>query len=130
MSARADTKRPSERSKSCWRRPEVLLLLLAIDSPDWRPLEFAKIPRHTTYTVVRDGDRRLVEARSEAAASGLARRVRIDTREWPIVAWRWKVENLIEKADGRAKSGDDYPARIYVAFEFDPARVRLFERAK
>jgi len=56
--------------------------------------------------------------------------VRIDTREWPIVAWRWKVENLIEKADGRAKSGDDYPARIYVAFEFDPARVRLFERAK
>src|SRR5256885_8931275 len=101
MSVRADMKRPSERSKSSWRRPEFLLLLIAMDSADWRPLEFTKIPRHTSYALVREGDRTVVEAKSEAAASGLVRRIRIDPREYPIVVWRWKVPNLIEKADVR-----------------------------
>src|SRR5258705_1096198 len=107
MSARDDTKRPSERSRTFWQKAEVLLLLLAIDSPDWRPLEFAKIPRHTVYTFVRDGERTVVEAKSEASASGIARKIRIDPREYPIVTWRWKVDKLVEKEDGRAKSGDD-----------------------
>ena len=39
----------------------------------WRPLEFKKIPRHTVYALVRDGDAVVVEAKSESAASGLVR---------------------------------------------------------
>jgi hypothetical protein len=96
----------------------------------WRPLEFKKIPRHTVYALVRDGDAVVVEAKSESAASGLVRPIRIDAKQYPILEWRWKVMNLIAKADVRRKSGDDYPARVYVTFEYDPARLGFFERPK
>ena len=96
----------------------------------WRPLEFKKIERHTSYALVRDGERVVVQAKSEASASGLVRPMRIDPKEWPIVTWSWKIANLVDKADVTKKSGDDYPARIYITFEYDPARVGFFERAK
>ena len=96
----------------------------------WQPLEFKKIPRHTSYTLVRDGEGVVVEAKSEASASGLVRPMRIDPKEWPVVVWRWKISNLIDKADVGTKSGDDYPARIYITFEYDPARLGFLERAK
>jgi len=28
------------------------------------------------------------------------------------------------------KAGDDYPARIYITFEYDPSRVSFFEKMK
>jgi hypothetical protein len=37
---------------------------------------------------------------------------------------------VFERGDARKKSGDDYPARIYVAFEFQPDKAGFFERAK
>lgn len=36
----------------------------------------------------------------------------------------------VRPGDARKKSGDDYPARIYVAFEFQPDKAGFFERAK
>lgn len=71
-----------------------------------------------------------MRAKSEAAASGLTRKARVDPHESPIISWRWKVEKLIAKADGRTKRADDYPARVYVGFEYDPARVGILERVK
>ena len=47
-----------------------------------------------------------------------------------MLRWRWKVSNVFERGDAREKSGDDYPARIYVAFEFQPDKAGFFERAK
>jgi hypothetical protein len=40
------------------------------------------------------------------------------------------VENLLSKADVTRKQGDDYPARIYVAFAYDPGRASLSQRIK
>ena len=40
--------------------------------PDgWKPLTFKKIPKHTSYEVVKDGGVTIVKAVSEASASGL-----------------------------------------------------------
>lgn len=72
----------------------------------------------------------VVKATSEASASGLIREVRIDPREYPIVQWRWKVSNVLKNSDVHRKDSDDYPARLYVAFEYDPERVGFFERVK
>lgn len=96
----------------------------------WRPLEFKKISRHTRYELVEDGGVVVLKATSEASASALVRPIRIDPRQYPIVEWRWKVMSLIAKADVRKKSGDDYPARMYVSFEYDPRRAGLLERSK
>lgn len=96
----------------------------------WKPLTFEKIARHTRYELVKDGSTVVVKARSEAAASGLIREIKIDPREYPVVRWRWKIETLLERSDIRRKDGDDYPARLYVAFAYDPGRLSFARRAK
>ncbi len=98
--------------------------------PGWKPLTFKKVPRQTHYTVVKDGELTVVKAVSEASASGLTKEVKIDPREYPIVRWRWKVENLLKRSDVRRKDGDDYPARLYITFEYDPEKVGFSKKLK
>jgi len=99
--------------------------------PDgWKPLTFKKVKRHTTYTLVKDGDSVVVKAVSEASASGLTREVKINPKEYPLVQWRWKVANALKKGDVTTKEGDDYPARLYITFEYDPGKVGFLEKAK
>jgi hypothetical protein len=99
--------------------------------PDgWKPLTFKKIPKHTSYEVVKDGDVTVVKAVSEASASGLTKEVKIDPKEFPVVQWRWKVDNLLKHSDATRKDGDDYPARLYITFEYDPDKVSLGKKLK
>ncbi len=97
----------------------------------WEPLEFKNIESHTRYTVVRDEEAWVVRAESRAAASGLTRKgLSIDLHDYPVLRWRWKVENLIAKSDPAQKQGDDYAARIYIAFRYEPERVPALRKAK
>src|SRR4030043_1915526 len=96
----------------------------------WKPLTFKKIERHTTYSLVKDGESIILKAVSETSASGLIREIKIDPKQYPILRWRWKVENILEKGDVRKKQGDDYPARVYITFEYDPSQLGLIEKAK
>ncbi len=99
--------------------------------PDgWKPLTFPKIPQHTTYDLVRDGDHMVVKAASQASSSGYAKEILIDPKEYPILQWRWKVSNTLKTSDVTRKEGDDYPARIYVTFQYESAKVGLFGKAK
>ncbi len=99
--------------------------------PDgWKPLTFPKIPQHTTYRLVKDGDRVAVKADSRASSSGLTKEILIDPKEYPIIQWQWKVSNILKAGDVSKKEGDDYPARIYVTFQYDSQKVGLFGKAK
>ena len=98
--------------------------------PGWIPLTFPKIASHTQYAVVRDDDLWVVRATSQAAASGMRFAVRVDLAQQPILHWRWKVENVLRAGNAAQKSGDDYAARIYVTFEYQPEKVSWFRRAK
>ncbi len=99
--------------------------------PDgWKPLTFPKVPKHTAYTLVKDGGMAVVKAMSNASASGLTKEVAIDPKEYPVVRWRWKVENLLKTSDVRTKAGDDYPARLYITFQYDPDKVSFARKAK
>jgi len=99
--------------------------------PDgWKPLALKKIEKHTTYTLVKDDNAVVVKAVAEASASGLTREIKINSKEYPIVKWRWKVMNILKKGDVHRKEGDDYPARIYITFEYDPSKLNFFEKAK
>jgi Protein of unknown function (DUF3047) len=99
--------------------------------PDgWKPLTFQKIPAQTKYEVITDNGATVVKAVSDASASGLTKEVRIDPKEFPIVRWRWKVENLLQKSDATRKDGDDYPARLYITFEYDPDKVSFGKKLK
>ena len=99
--------------------------------PDgWKPLTFKKIPRHTSYEVVRDGGVTIVKAVSEASASGLIKPVLIDPKEFPIVRWRWKVDNVLQQSDVTRREGDDFPVRLYITFEYNPDRVSFGKKLK
>jgi len=99
--------------------------------PDgWKPLTFKKIPKLTTYELVKDGESVVVKAVSDASASGLTKEVKIDPKEFPVVQWRWKVDNLLKHSDATRKDGDDYPARLYITFEYDPDKVSFGKKLK
>ena len=96
----------------------------------WKPLTFKKVPKATVYELVTDGSAVVVKATSDAGASGLTKEVKIDPSVFPVVHWRWKVENLLTRSDVTRKSGDDYPARLYITFEYDPEKVNLGRKLK
>ncbi len=96
----------------------------------WEPLIFKKINSHTRYSLIKDGDTLVVQAVSKGSASGLMRKIRVDPEKYPIIRWRWKAENILKNGDVTKKNGDDYPARVYITFEYDPAGTGFFEKAK
>ena len=99
-------------------------------SVDWQPLTFKKIPSHTDYKLVMDDGMTVVKAVSQSAASGLMRKVSINLKEYPVVHWRWKVDDILQSSDATRKKGDDYPARIYITFAYEPDRVGLLKKIK
>lgn len=73
----------------------------------------------TTYEIARDSDlgATVLAATTNGAASGRYRKVRIDLVKTPFLNWSWKVMNVFPGIDETVKSGDDFPARIYVVVE-------------
>ena len=96
---------------------------------EWKPLTFDKITSHTRYSLVKDGGTQVIKAESKSSASGLIRKIRIDIEKYPIIRWRWKALNVFQKGDVKKKEGDDYAARVYVTFEYDPERTGIYEKA-
>lgn len=94
----------------------------------WEPLTFPKIPVHSIYTLVGEGEASLLKAESRNSASGLVHRRHFNVYEAPRLRWRWKVEQLSDRGDPKEKAGDDYPLRVYVMFSYDPERATFAER--
>ena len=95
----------------------------------WETLTLGK-KNATRYELVEDEGTVVVKATSRETASGLVKPVLIDPKTHPILTWRWKVSNVLEKGDVTRKKGDDYAARIYVTFEYDPSDLSLGDRIK
>jgi len=96
----------------------------------WHLLAFRGVARQTRYAVSRDEDRWALHAQSDAAAAGVYRHLDLDPRVYTIITWRWKIGRLLERPDPTRKAGDDYPARVYMAFRYDPEREGVWERTK
>ena len=78
---------------------------------NWRRHSFQG---ETSYTEVIRNGRQVIRAESNGSASILFRELRIDLEKTPYLNWSWLVEEIIPGLDERTKSGDDYPARIYI----------------
>lgn len=99
--------------------------------PDgWQPLTFKRIDRHTDYSLTQEDGTVVVKAVSNQSASGLTRAIAIAPLEYPVLQWRWKVNNVLQKGNVTSKDGDDYPARIYITFTLDPGKAGYLERVK
>jgi hypothetical protein len=69
---------------------------------------------NTQYQLIEDEQGLVLEAFTEASASGLFRTIDIDLSSTPYLNWSWKVENIYSENDELSRSGDDYPVRIFV----------------
>ena len=79
--------------------------------------------------VVEDGVH-AVRLDSKACLTFLEKRVAIDIQRFPIVTWKWKVENILRGNDERTKRGDDHPIRIFFVFEPDESKQSFWFRLK
>jgi hypothetical protein len=88
---------------------------------NWTPFYFPNIKKHSAYTIQRDGEHSYLKAESNASASAIVYNYPFNVNEYRHVRWRWKVNNIYAHGNPRSKAGDDYPIRVYVMFEYDPA---------
>ena len=100
------------------------------DLKSWRPLTFPKIESHSEYEINKKDTMSYLRAISDSSASGLIFKKTFNVYDYPIVEWKWKVKNILEKGDATLKEGDDYPLRIYIIFQYDPDEAGLFEKAQ
>jgi len=105
---------------------EVLLKEDFNSLENWEPLNFEKIKEHSTYEV-KDS---ILIAKSSASASGLKFKKTYDIYKYPLLTFKWKVDNVYKKGDATTKKGDDYPIRVYIMFEYNPNKASFFDSIK
>jgi hypothetical protein len=94
----------------------------------WRPWTPSKFKKPTQYRLVDQDGKTVIKASAHASASGLVHTLRLDPREYPLLQWRWKVTELIAKADNTKKHTDDSPVRVVVSFEGNLDKLSLEDR--
>ena len=108
----------------------VVAIALSASAPTWigrftspgpppAPWRMIKLTgeRPTSYRVAVVAGRPAVEATVDRSMSLLSRPISVDLSATPVLCWRWYVDGPVKKADMTRKSGDDYAARVYVAFD-------------
>ncbi|MEO8009732.1 MAG: DUF3047 domain-containing protein [Betaproteobacteria bacterium] len=99
--------------------------------PDpWKLVTLTKAKKQTRYSLVLDADTTVLRADADASMASMMHPLHFDPRDYPVVEWRWKISKLLKKSDIATKAGDDFPARLYVLFDYDIARLPFATRAK
>lgn len=101
----------------------------AVPAP-WRLLQLDKHVAATQYRVRSWDGVPAVEATADSSMTLLARPIEIDLLRTPVLCWRWRIDAPLVKADMARKSGDDYAARVYVAFKLPASMMDFLTRAK
>lgn len=96
----------------------------------WKLETLPKIERHTRYALVGDEGRVVLRADADASMASLVHPLRIEPAAFTFLQWQWKVPRLIDGADITSKTGDDFPARIYVLFDYDIRKLPFMTRTK
>ncbi|UCH49925.1 MAG: DUF3047 domain-containing protein [Betaproteobacteria bacterium] len=95
---------------------------------EWELITISRIPRHTQYTLTDVDGSTVLQAEAKASMSSLAREIDVDPNATPWLQWRWKIAQLNGQSDLYSKQGDDFPARVYVLFDYDIMLLPFFER--
>ena len=101
-----------------------------LTSPAWKPFTFGNIEKHTVYSVVAE-DPGWLRAESDCAASArMIPLANVDLAKTPVLHWRWRVDRALAIRAERTKPGDDFAARVYVMFRFEPDKASFLQRLR
>ncbi len=69
---------------------------------------------NTEYTLINEDGNRVLRGYTNGNASVLYKKKRISLSQTPWLSWTWKVDRTYGDIDEQSRSGDDFPARLYV----------------
>ena len=75
---------------------------------------------HTEYELLAQDGKNVLKATANNSASVLYKKDAIDLTQTPWLNWSWKITSTYLGIDERTKSGDDFPARLYVTAKTGP----------
>lgn len=83
----------------------------------------------TRFEVVELDGRRVLRVESDSSYGNLVHPLQFETPPASLqFGWRWRVDQLVEAADLRQRSGDDMPVKVCVFFDEPMANVPFIER--
>ncbi len=96
----------------------------------WRVATLPNVKRATRYSLVTDDGAVVLRAQADASMASVLHPLKLEPKDSAFITWRWKVSNILENSDLRSKAGDDFPARVYVFFDYDIGRLSMLQRAE
>jgi hypothetical protein len=96
----------------------------------WRVVQVDTKVKPTTYRMATVAGVNAVEARANDSMALFARPLTIDLAATPVLCWRWLIDAPVARGDMSRKSGDDYAARLYVAFDMPDSALSAGTRLK
>jgi hypothetical protein len=96
----------------------------------WHLLRFRGTKTLTHYRPVEDGNNVYIRAESDGSAAVIYKIAEFDPREYPYIAWKWKVENVLEKGNAYTKKGNDFSVSLGIIFDYDPQRASVLKKIK
>jgi hypothetical protein len=122
-----------ERVPETLRRPPIVPFSAVPPGPGlpggWRPLTLPGI-KPPQVEVVADEGTSVLRVFSRAGGGTVAFALTNGAAAGSRLAWRWKIDRVVERADLHRKSADDFAARVYVFFDVPGQELSLGERAK
>lgn len=94
----------------------------------WQPWILSAFKRPTSYRLVSREGKTVIRAEARSSASGLIHPLLLNPGTYPRLQWRWKVDELIAKADNTQKHLEDAPARLVVSFDGDMGKLTPQDR--
>lgn len=95
----------------------------------WRELTLARL-KAPRFALVEDAGTTVLRVTSDAAAGTLAHPLHLDAARRPRLAWRWKVDRVVEHANLATRDGDDFAARVYVFFDVPASELPVAARIR
>jgi hypothetical protein len=105
---------------------------LSLDSlfSDWSPLAFGGDRGETSYEGAVVEGHQCLRAEAVAGGSGLLKLIQAEPDSLPRIRWSWWVAGPVPGGDLSRKEGDDFSARLYVNFRFEPSKAGLMHRLR
>jgi len=79
------------------------------------------------FAIIKDGHIHAVHLRSVDSSFAFQKLVKVNTRNYPFLSWKWKVTKLPQGADLRAPEADDQAAQLFLAFSDANVIVYLWD---
>lgn len=96
------------------------------------PWHFATLPNKTPteFTVVDLAGEHVLRISTRDAYGNMVLPLHVAPTAHMQLQWRWRVDQLIDKADIKTRAGDDTPIKLCVSFDFDKSQLSFGERTK